>query len=569
MGLGSVPVLPVEAISWVNWKTAAVGDIATPYLGGHWSFTSSPKSGYENYLWDYWTDVLYSQGDYSNTGDLEIVFDTTGDSSTMCYLTMESKMEMTGANLLRFRGRYGCRFSYSGVRTVGYVRIYDKTDDTVFYTDDIETSGTANQWSWNTFDSDKNIIELGHNYVIKLFAKDAWISQTVQVAFESAEPWVHAPYYRTLNEYYRTSTTCRWRSDFKFKQGAIDDLLRDHRPYVMEDDGNYWMAYGWDPCYSHEFQSEPYTLLEANGWYSTNLPGVVQYTESDENEEQYDEYEEIEVSTRSVASLSADYPYYVKVGYNIMHDGTATVTLEAELGNEKDDRGLLDPPAMPVAWLELTDNQATYGGGGSDPTPDSYSLSDGTPISHTIQNDWIRVGLTGVYPYHLKMTTMVTRKAEEELSNFIDYQRTIVSGIDFQNMSDEYIPVTVTLGEPMTIKEFEGFADSYRIGLDKFRFAARNGDDLMQGQGVPNESGGVPKDVLSEYIEGGDLIGIHSFDGYVSPTMLYRLLDSDDVAIVDASALFALQSLDAELVDFYEVSWFSQDLAWIVNNGFK
>jgi len=574
MGIGTVPVLEAEGTPWVNWRTAAVGDIPTYDLDTYWSFTGSPVSGYENYLWNHWTDVVVSGGNLYVNGDYEIVFDTTSTSSIMGYLTIESKMEISGADLIRFRGRFGCKFSYGGVRTVGAVRVYDKTAGVTVINEPITTSSTANQWKWSTFNERRESgIYTSHDYVIQLFAKDAWISQTVKVAFESAEPIAHAPYYKTLFESDRSSYHCRWKSRFSFGEGAIDDLLRDHRPYV-ETTGS---PYGWDSCYLHEFQSRPYYLLEANsGWYSTNMPGIVDITESDEEEEADDKYEEIEVFTKNPELLSAGVIYYVEVEYWIEMAGTAEITLEAELGNEADYAAWFDPPAMPVCWLILDDEEATYEMENtlsyieySGQLSSTSDLDNDTPISYAWCNEWFAVSINGVYPYHVEISTMLAKKAEGNVDGFIDHMREMSSKIGCKSISDKNIPVSVTLEEPMSVEKFEEFIETYSIDLETFCFAARHGAEVIQGQGALDDLEKIPRDKLDYFIDGADFIGIPSFDGYLPKSMLRQLMNSSDVAIVDVAALFALEHFNINLSDFREISWFSQDLAWFVNNGYR
>lgn len=350
----------VDATDWEDWTTKAVGEVEEWQMYTYWTFTSTPYTGWEHKLWSSWMDVIDVKQDLFVNGDKEILFNTYSSADIMGQLLLESKMEIEDAKDLIFRGRFGCKYSYPQVRTVGYVEIYDITAQSSVWKKDIQTNGYANSWNWVSFSSPGNlgsILSLSpyHDYVIRLFAKDAWVQQKVQIAWESAEPWFYSPYYRTLVEYdhdwYGSDYRCYMKSDYYFRQGPLDDMVRDHLPYVT----GGGLPWGWNPCYIHEFRSEPYTALEYDQWYSTTMPGVVGHTWSGLGEQQDDGYDEVEIYTRNPEQMTAYYTYNSRLRYNVLETGYVDFTLEAELGNENDWLAWGSPPAYPIGWLEIKD----------------------------------------------------------------------------------------------------------------------------------------------------------------------------------------------------------------------
>ncbi|MDF1538154.1 MAG: hypothetical protein P1Q69_04550 [Candidatus Thorarchaeota archaeon] len=568
----AIPITPVEATSWTSWTSAAVGDVYFYQLEDYWSFTSTPVSGYGGNLWSNWGDVITCALDHNSNNDKEIIFGTYGSSSYMGYLTIESNYKIEGADLLHFRGHYGWKFSYAGVRTLGSIEIYDLTTGLTVWDETIVSDGTTNTWKWKSFYSPPEIsVSTSHDYVIRLKAKDVWSSQKVEIAFEAAEPWFFAPHFVSFYESSSTQTTCKWKTYFGFKQGAIDDMIREHRPYVKHDG----FPFGWNPCYIKEFRSDPWTILEANSWYSTNLPGTVGYTESNEDEEESDEYEEIEVYTLNPEYLSAGTVYYIEVGYDIVGSGTVIMSLESELANEADWIGVFDPPGFAVGWLEIDEDTETYSLGNFYLSSDTISsegainVKESFPIECSYMNDWYSISIVGMYPYNLRINENLHHNATRQIDNYKSLMDSMTRQLTSASDSNTKIPVTVTLDRPLDTLAFNSFIQKYGLDLEYFRFSARNGSDIIQGQGVPNSSDEIPIRILEGYIDGCDFNGIHSFDAYISLSNLRMLSVSNDVAIIDTAVYHVLSSLGLDVSDFFEVTWFKQDVAWVWNNGFQ
>ena len=396
VGMGVISQIPiVSGLSWMNWTSAAVGDISEYSLPTYWTVTSSPYSGYESYLWSNWHNVINSNVDNRDNDDHEILFTTWSQESTMGIIQFESKAEIEDATEIAFRGWFGVKFTYSQARTIGRVEIYDKTTQTTLWKKDIVSGTTPNTWKWEMFSSGPQPAVHTHDYVIRLVAKDAWKSQKVEVAWESAEPWFYSPYYRSLSHgpdtwrhdgwwhYYE----CRWRSDFYFKSGPLMDMIRDHRPYVTTASN----PDGWDPAYVHEFRSVPYDALEGDWWYSHDLPGTVGYTNYIDIEEILQGYEEIEIYTRNPESIISGYAYYISHRYTVWKTGSVEMTLESELVNEADPEGDISPPGYPVAWIDIAErtvshSSASYWGWWL-PASDDYVSGDFSPDSSEVSNE--------------------------------------------------------------------------------------------------------------------------------------------------------------------------------------
>lgn len=577
LAFGIIPgtILTVEATPWVNWKSGAVGDIAENWLPDYWTITSTPYSGYSSYIWSDWEDVVDSGYgvDHNGNFDTEILFTTYSSFTFMGSLMFESKMEIEDAKIIQMRGLVGCRFTYSGVRTVGSVQLFDVTTQTSLFTFPIVTSSIANQFIWIPYASLPTPVSTSHDYVIRLIVKDAWISQKVEVRFESAEVWSHAPYFASLTKWSDTGNETKWNSYFGFKTGEIDDMKRDHRPYVL---GDVLTAWGWDPCYIHEFRSEPYWILDYNEYYLTNLPGIVGDTESTDAEEIADGYEEVEVFTRSVESLLANVLYYVRVGYYIEGSGTVTMTLEAELGNEADIVAILDPPARPVAYLDLKEVDANYGSpqllflANDIPVLEENNLSVySSPIYYYEQNDYFEVIVVGDYPNNLKVYTRVNVENQLSLSEYIENQR--FSNLDKSgDLVAAYteIPVTITFNSALSVEDTLSLIDFYDLNVQKFRYSAWDGHTRLQGQGVPYEGEIIPFDIIEGYLEDSEFLGIHSLIVLVNPSIVDTLMNDKKVAVVDISAAIALFNTGLDISGFGEIHWYLEDVTWYLNYAF-
>jgi hypothetical protein len=582
LGLGVIAHLPgAEALTWQNWTSSATGDVSEYSLGTYWTVISSPISGYESYLWSSWHDVVDSNVDYYDNGDNEILFSTWFSTSTMGTIEFESKADIEDAKDLVLRGRFGVKYTYPQVKTIGRVEIYDKTDQVSVWKEDIKSGTTANSWKWQSFSSGTLSVNRYHDYVIKLVAKDAWIQQKVQVAWESAEVWFHTPYYRTLSHgpdtwrhegwwhYYE----CRWRSDFYFLSGPLEDMVRDHRPYVVDARD----PTGWDPCYVHEFRSVPYYTLEGDWWFSTDLPETIGYTNAAELEEMPppigDGYEEIEIYTRNPESLIAGHAYYISHRYTVWETGSVTMTLESELCNEADPYAELSPPGYPVGYVDISSRQVSH-------SSKSYfgwwfaaagdSASDGmnqttTSIDYRENHRTYTIRLKGEYPYYLKAYTQFKIDSREDFDSLMNELRSDASDNYCNLLGQNRVPATISFSRLMSIDDVCEIVDTHDLNLNRFRFTAAKENEVIRGQGTSRPGTIIPLEELEAFIEGYDILGIQSIDVEMSPEIAETLADAAGVLAVDVSAISAILDLGLRLSDFHQIQWFVEDPSWFLD----
>jgi hypothetical protein len=579
--IGPYIIPQVDALSWSNWTSAAVGDVSENSLPTYWSIVSTPYSGYESYLWSDWHTVISSeQNKYGDSNDnKEIVFSTYSSSSIMGIIDFTSKAEIEDTEEIAFRGRFGCRYSYNQVRTVGYVRIIDTTTQTTILSKSIESSGVNDQWSWQTFSLSSSSLDPSHDYVIKLTANDAWIQQKVEVAFESADVWAHSPYWRRIVEqghswryiprgYYYL---CTILSDFYFKATPIADLNRDHRPYVTEGliIGD---PYGWDPCYLHEFRSYLAGTYEGDDWYATDMPGSVGYTDSTEAEELLDGFEEVEVYTRNPELFTANVVYYVQVRYQVWNTGWVDVVLEAELGNEDDYMAGLSPPAFPVAYMNLEEESFYHTSKSFYWYPsfalaeeDNPSITTVVPINIIDSHQRYDVIMKGLYPYYLKVFTKIDVEDKEGL---LELKSSLNSNIDslLNTVSeDTEVRASLTFDRLATVENILRLVDSYDLEVDNFRFTAQNGVHILRGQGTPNGEDIIPMNELNDFIPKYDLLGIQSLDVRVKARFLESLESDELIDALDISAFLSVINAGIDLDSFQEVHWYSEDASWYIS----
>ena len=62
-------IIPVNALSWDDWTDKAGGDYSMSSFETYWTVESTPKPGYEHYLWDSWEDVIDTQLNYDDNHD--------------------------------------------------------------------------------------------------------------------------------------------------------------------------------------------------------------------------------------------------------------------------------------------------------------------------------------------------------------------------------------------------------------------------------------------------------------------------------------------------------------------
>ncbi|MGY5852284.1 MAG: hypothetical protein RTU92_01815 [Candidatus Thorarchaeota archaeon] len=575
-GLLIIPMIPsASATSWNQWKTAAVGDVPESELDTYWLITSTPVPNYEENLWASWHDVVETDWDGNANLDEEFVLNTWDDSSIMGYITFESKMEIEEAGDLDFRGKFGCYTTLQKVRTVGSVEIYDKTTQTTIWKKNLQTTGTPNSWDWVSFHTIESM-NSNHEYVIRLKAKDSWSSHKVTIAFDSAEVWFYSPATYQLNEYDHdwsgSSYRCWVESLFSFRQGQLDDMLREHLPYV-----NGWGPwYGWDPCYLHEFRSEPYYSLVYDFWWVTNMPGTTGVTWSSLLERQEDEYEEVEVYTRGPVYLQENTPYWAKIRYEVQASGNVYVTLEAELGNQADIRAWVDPPAVAVGWLELVTETFYHSQSSGTMAVQSSSLQrtgDTIPIEYIEENQWFGVSLTGMSSRYLKIYTRVNvaslKTRTDVVSLISDVKTETRLNIDRLTEIDGYIPATLTFDRIISASEIEDLVERYNLEIDRFRFTALNDHGLVRGQGACEFNKAIPLAELNTVIGDGELLGFQSIDVRVHPYNLESIIDDESVAVLDISAIIAILNAGIDINSFYEVQWITEDPSWYINHAFE
>ncbi len=567
----------------------AVGDIWEWYLDDYWTFTSTPASGYESELWSSWEDVIDSKRDVNGNDDMEIVFNTWSDSSYMGVLELKSKMIIEDSTELIFRGRFGVRYTYGQVRTCGYVQICDITTQTTICNKAIQSSGSAGSWYWDTFYEELNL-DYNHQYVIKLIGCDSWIQQKVEVAWESAEVWFNAPYYRTLSHqgyhswrhvpkkwWIEHIYECKFYSNFRFGDGQIDDNLRDHRPYVIAG-GN---PYGWDPCYLHEFRSVPYQALEGDEWYATNLPGSTGYSDSSEFEEQYvDGYEEIEVYTLNPELLVAGTLYNVWVRYQVWRTGSVTVTLEGELGNEDDYLAPVSPPAYPVAYLDGPDKIVSHSEASwlelysyssllSNQNTSTPLINDLDRITYLEQNQWFDVALSGYNREFLRIFTRLNIESKADLDAFVSYKDASLNAEVKSLQKGEIVPATITFDGLASADEIISLVKKYNLEVLRFRFTAQKNGDIIRGQGTPDGENVIPIEELQEFIVDYEILGFQSVDINLKSENIIPLSKEEIVFVADISAFFAVLNAGISLFEFEEVCWNVEDASWYLNYAYS
>ena len=582
LGLTIAPFVPTaDGTSWDTWQTKAVGDVEEWQMYPYWIFTSTPYVGYEYKLWSSWMDVIQVKQDLFANYDQEILFDTYSDAGIMGQLVLESRMRIEDARDLIFRGRFGCKFSYAQVKTVGSVEIFDLTTQSSVWKMDIVTNGYANSWNWVTFSSPGNLGSIlsliqSRDYAIRLRAADAWIQQKVQVAWESAEAWFYSPGYRTLVEYahdwYGSNYRCYVESDYYFRQGPLDDMLRDHLPYVA----GGGLPWGWNPCYLHEFRSEPYTALEYDQWYATTMPGVVFHTWSGMQEQQDDGYDEVEVYTRNPELMMAYSTYNSRIRYVVLETGYVDMTLEAELGNENDWVAFLDPPAYPVGWLEI-DGETLYHSQSSAleqvfrTAGDMIPSNDSQVIEYREHHSWYDIVVSGVYPHYASIYTRINiegMKTRADVETLIaDMQAEVLTDATHLN-SELSIPATITFSSILEVNRVLDLIDRYKLIVDSFGFTAGDGSGCLRGQGTPSTDESIPLSELKAFIGEYELVGIHRIDVELSPAILEMLIDDESVAVVNFLAFVALNNAGIDLTGINEIQWLTEDPSWYINHMF-
>ncbi len=583
LGLTIAPFVPTaDATSWDTWQTKAVGDVEMWQMSSYWIFTSTPYVGYEYKLWSSLMDVIQVKQDLLFNYDQEILFDTYSDAGIMGQLVLESRMEIEDARDLIFRGHFGCKYSYAQVTTVGSVEIFDLTTQSSVWKTDIVTNGYANSWNWVAFSSPGSLGSIlsliqSRDYVIRLRAADAWIQQKVQVAWESAEAWFYSPGYRTLVEYahdwYGSNYRCYVESDYYFRQGPLDDMLRNHLPYVA----GGGLPWGWNPCYLHEFRSEPYTALEYDQWYATTMPGIVGHTWSGMQEQLDDKYDEVEVFTRNPELMMAYYTYDSRIRYVVLETGYVDMTLEAELGNENDWVALVDPPAYAVGWLEI-DGETLYHSQSSaleqvfKAAGDMIPSNDSQVIEYREHHSWYDIIVSGVYPHYASIYTRINiegLKTRADVETLIaDMQAEALTDATHLN-SELSIPATITFSSILEVNRVLDLIDRYKLVVDSFGFTASDGSGCLRGQGTPSTDESIPLSELMAFIGEYELVGIHRIDVELNPAILEKLIDDESVAVVNFLALVALNNAGIDLTGINEIQWLTEDPSWYINHMFQ
>lgn len=585
LGLGAWLVPPTAALGWNVWTSGAVGDVTEGTLPFYWTITSSPKPGYENHLWSDWHTVIDSNLNiYDDPNDNhEIRFSTYSSASYMGVIEFVSNAKITETEELTLKGRYGVRYSYSQVKTLGYVQIFDITTQSAHKTIVIQSGTAKDVWKWEYFSYKWTNLNKDHEYVIKLIGNDAWSGQKVEVVWESADVWLHSPYWRRLvhlDHYWRHIGRMHyylgeWLSDFYFKTTPIHDMCRDHRPYVTEP--KPWSPvpvgdpYGWNPCYLHEFRSVPFWALEGDNWYATCLPGSLGYTDSSELEETIDGYEEVEVYTRNPELLEANILYYVIIRYQVWMIGDVTVTLEAELGNEDDNMAPMSPPAYPVAFIDLED-ETVYHSQKSwiDYYPAAASFSDGNntleQVHLTEHHEFYDIFMGGIYPKYLKVFTRLNIESSADLNAYLAEKRAEVESGENRLKAGVAVPATITFNGLASVDDILDLVERHELEVTHFRFTAQNAQGkTIRGQGTPRGTEVIPLDELRDFIEGYDLLGIQSLDVVVDSGRLESLAAEEMVSVLDFAAFLATISAGIDINAFDEVHWYTEDASWYLN----
>jgi hypothetical protein len=561
----------------------AVGDVAEWQMQTYWSFTSTPVSGYEGNLWSHWSDVLSVQQELLFNGDKEILFDTYSDSDLMGYLTLESKMKMEEVKSLIFRGRFGWKFTYGGVRTLGSVEIFDLTSQSTVWKKDIKSNGVVNVMYWSSFASpieypDILNLDKDHDYVIRLKAKDVWSGQKVRVVWESAEVWFYSPDYRTLRHYKHDWTLpgdyrCYVQSRYNFRTGPLDDMLREHRPYVL----GGGLPWGWNPCYLHEFRSEPYTKMEYDLWWTTTMPGVVDHTWSDLGEQEDDGYDEVEIYSKNPELFWSLYTYDTRIRFVVLETGDVDVTVESELGNENDWYALFDPPAYPVAYIELIEKTFTHSYSSS-PQYQFKALAmmeshnETQSIDYSEDHDWFYVRVVGEYPEFLDIYTRINEDlihTPDDLESLIAYmKRTALNDIEMMGVETK-IPATITFNGIQSVEDIVDFVARFELDVRGFSFTATDGKSIMRGEGTPSDTEIIPLDDLRSFITDYDLVGIHGIDVIMNGKVIEQLVVDEMIAVLNFLGFSALRNANIDPASFTRIRWFTEDPSWYLNHAFS
>jgi hypothetical protein len=607
LSFGLVPSIVIEAagLSWNTWKTEAVGDVWWYDLDNYWTMTSSPISGYENKIWSSGQDVIDCQCDYYDNSpahtDAELIFTTYSSSSLMGIYEFESKAAITDTETLVFKGRYGTKFTYAGIRTVGYIQIYDQTSSTTIWSEPIVTSGSQNVWDWQEF---SDIIPLNkyHEYTIKLIGRDVWSSQKVEVAWECTEPWFYAPdpdygvplshsghtwRYEWRGFQYYAIYECRFHSDLVFHSEPLADLMRDHRPYALNDKlPSYKIGdpTGWDPCYLHEFRSTPYTILEFDDWYSTDLPGYVYYTKSSLLEQIDDNCDEVEIYTKNPELLNPGWAYFVTVRYTVWETGSFDMYLEAELGNEADTKASISPPAYPVAGIEIMSDSYSHSQKSHPIWPMTTLSSSNThpeqnhfrgtslgnislsPISYIESHDWYDIIIVGVNPAYLKVFTRINVNSRENLDAFLVEKNYELENNLNQIADNTNIPATITFDGVVSVDRVLELVKKYKLNINRFRFTAQNGSErIIRGQGTPLGDEVIPIDELKDFVSGYSLLGIQSLDIIINTNVIKSLTNEQDIISLDFAAFLATMNAGIDIDEFIEVQLYTDDVSWYLS----
>ncbi|MFX0208734.1 MAG: hypothetical protein ACFFDT_22320 [Candidatus Hodarchaeota archaeon] len=569
--LGISNFISVSALTWDVWKDKAVGDVNKNHLDDYWDIASTPKSGWEAYLWDSWTDVLFSEQPYSGGADKDLEFSTYSDVTMMGYIELTSKASFSGVERIGLKITMGCKYTYPQEKTLGYVYIWDLTTNTAAYTFSITCSTNPNEWKWESFIFDEwdefKTLNPSHSYKIKLRGRDAWLYQKVSVVWEKVKILL-AP--REVSFYHfdhdLPATECPWRASAKWSPDGIRDLQRDRIPYGGS-------PFGWNPCTIFEFRSYPYYALEAiDNWYHTNFPGSIGFHDSAELEEQDDGYEEVEAYTRTPSYFQPYIEYYWQFYYDIEYiTGWVRNVFELELGNEHDWFAVFSPPAYPADYYildEVTIIHWPFEQGGAQKSYVSSSLSKSpdkaqTEVFYNETHPQLDIHIVGKSPYYLEVWSLLNINSKADLMNFLETRMSDLS-VAFNDdilLENELIYVTTTFNQLVSPQDFIQFVLTSGLEVESFHYKAINNGEFSRGQATPYNDELFPLDKINRFITPAELLGIYRVDGYLNISKVSEVQKHPQVLLLDFSAFRALLNSNAVAS---EIMFYTEDPFWLM-----
>jgi hypothetical protein len=565
----------VSALNWTGWCDGTCGEITEDDLDNYWLIDSIPFSGYEDRLWSNWHDVINSQVDLDANADWEIHFTTRPGESTMGKIKFRSKAYITDQTTVKIRYKVWVWFSYAGVRTLAKISLFDETIGSVHRSWNVQSNGVAQDW-----DDVKNSelvedLNLSHTYSLQMEGIDAWGAQEVQVLFEYFKVAAMKPYYSELSHthfwvhrfvfpLWFHLWICETTSKVKWSQSAIDDMLRDHRPYHE----HAQLVVFWDPSYCHEFRFEDNAYVYEN-WWNTDLPNP-----TGDLAEQDPDALEIEIYTLNPHLLVADHLYFVKVQNSVWKTGSFSTLVEAEIGNQDDD-ACPEPPGYPAEYITIEETDFYH----STKSYITFLLRSSRQVSAPIMTvKCINVSTTEGSvlkivsgPYYdvivfgkpsewLKIYFKLKIDSKEDLLGYIRDHQTQKESTSAQLAQLEGVPVSITFNRPMQVEELLTFVSNYGIEVEAFRFTGLINGFEHYGQGTPINDSIIPIEAVENFVYPASLEGFYRIDGFITGDKISEIEQDDNVLLTECTGYLDYLNLgiNASIVQFSTMDpyWF-------------